>query len=576
MGDVGALGLGSALALLRADAEHPAAAVLICGHQRDRGRLGGRADGRVQGSGPQAAAVPDVADPPPLRAGRLAGDDGDHPLLADLGDLRGRRARHLHRRLHRTSPAARRDCARATDSRSPGRRRCARCGARGSTSSSSTTTSTTAGAALAADLGVELRRRRPDDAGSTGSSRSCDLVVPGAGRARDAPPCIDRRRRAGVELASARSSWRTGGSRSAPAARGRCSPSPAPTARRRRRCSTVEMLRAAGVRAVAAGNTDVAARRRDRPRRRRVRRRVHELPAGVDADVPRRRRGVAQPRARPPQLARRRWRPTRRPRRGSSASQRPDDVAIGFADDPVVMAPPRRVRRAGTSRSALDRRRLPTSTATGRWPCSRARRATSADVATMRRAPAARHHERVWPPSALGARDRARRSPPPSATALGHVRRPAAPHRARRRRRRRAVVQRLEGDDAARRVGGDPGVRPRRADRRRLQQGPRPVADGGRARTGCAPWSRSARPAGDWSSASFAGVGAGRRRRLDGRGGRAGGADRPRPATPCCCRPAAPASTGTRRRLSRPAATTSARLVDDASVATTSQRRSDR
>src|SRR6185312_13990651 len=73
-----------------------------------RGRFGRRADGRVQGVRPQASAVPDVADPPPLRARRLAGDDGDHPLLADLGDLRGHRPGPVHLRLHPPGPAMKR------------------------------------------------------------------------------------------------------------------------------------------------------------------------------------------------------------------------------------------------------------------------------------------------------------------------------------------------------------------------------------------------------------------------------------------------------------------------------------
>jgi hypothetical protein len=47
------------------------------------------------------------------------------------------------------------------------------------------------------------------------------------------------------------------------------------------------------------------------------------------------------------------------------------------------------------------------------------------------------------------------------------VRVPAAPHRATRRPRRRALVQRLEGDDAARRAHRDPRVRLARADRGR-------------------------------------------------------------------------------------------------------------
>ena len=72
MGDVGALGIGSALAFLALDAQHPPAAHPDLRHQRDGGRLGRDPDGRVQGVRSQAAPVPDVADPPSLRA-RSAG-----------------------------------------------------------------------------------------------------------------------------------------------------------------------------------------------------------------------------------------------------------------------------------------------------------------------------------------------------------------------------------------------------------------------------------------------------------------------------------------------------------------------
>ena len=43
--------------------------------------------------------VPHGADPPPLRAGRLAGDDRDHPLLDPGRHVHGGGARHLLRRL---------------------------------------------------------------------------------------------------------------------------------------------------------------------------------------------------------------------------------------------------------------------------------------------------------------------------------------------------------------------------------------------------------------------------------------------------------------------------------------------
>ena len=100
MGDVGALALGSALAFCALTLNTSPPARVDLRDQRHRGRLGRRPDGRLQGVGPQASTVPHVADPSPLRVGGLAGDDRDHPLLVDLGDLRGGGARHLHRRLH--------------------------------------------------------------------------------------------------------------------------------------------------------------------------------------------------------------------------------------------------------------------------------------------------------------------------------------------------------------------------------------------------------------------------------------------------------------------------------------------
>ena len=108
------------------------------------------------------------------------------------------------------------------------------------------------------------------------------------------------------------------------------------------------------------------------------------------------------------------------------------------------------------------------------------------------------------------------------------------------------VVRRLEGDHAARRDHGHPRLPERRAAGRRPQQGPRPRPAGrrrdprpGRRRArrgrgrGRERVPRPPRPA----PVTEAGVDDGR-----GRGGARPG---PRPATPCCCRPPAPASTGT-------------------------------
>ena len=171
-----------------------------------------------------------------------------------------------------------------------------------------------------------------------------------ARRARDAPASSPPRRPPASRCAP-RSTSRTSGSRSAPAGRGRCSPSPAPTARRPRRCWPSRCCEAAGRRAVDVGNTDVplvAALDLD------VDVFVVEctqLPAGLDRALPRRRRGVAQPRARTTRTGTpsmdsyeaakaRIWRPAA-----------PDDVAIGFADDPVVMRQLGDGAGAGTARS---------------------------------------------------------------------------------------------------------------------------------------------------------------------------------------------------------------------------------
>ena len=72
MGDVGALGLGSALALLALTTNTQLLLLLICGLNVMEAGSVALQMARVQGQRAQAAAVPDVADPPPLRA-RSAG-----------------------------------------------------------------------------------------------------------------------------------------------------------------------------------------------------------------------------------------------------------------------------------------------------------------------------------------------------------------------------------------------------------------------------------------------------------------------------------------------------------------------
>src|SRR5262249_55273533 len=64
----------------------------------ERDPVGGGPDGLVPVLQPPPH-LPHVARPSPLRAHRVAGDHGDHPLLVDLGHLRRRRPRHLLRRF---------------------------------------------------------------------------------------------------------------------------------------------------------------------------------------------------------------------------------------------------------------------------------------------------------------------------------------------------------------------------------------------------------------------------------------------------------------------------------------------
>ena len=210
---------------------------------------------RVQGQRAQEAAVPHVADPPPLRAARLAGDDGDHPLLADRRGVRRRRARPVHRRLHpHLGGATCRDPRPRPRHRRGGDR--PRPAARAApTSSPSDDAVDERTQALAAELGIELVAG--PDAERLGALVGGERAGrPGAGRARDPPACSPSPPPpAGRSPAS--SSSPTGGSRSGRAARGRCSPSPAPTARRRPRCSPSTCSRPPGSARVAAGNTDV-------------------------------------------------------------------------------------------------------------------------------------------------------------------------------------------------------------------------------------------------------------------------------------------------------------------------------
>ena len=179
-----------------------------------------------------------------------------------------------------------RDARSCTASPSPARRPCARCAGAASTSSSSTTTSTTPSVALAADArrraarGARRRRR------STGSSRraiSC-APAPGVPETHAVIAAAQRaRRRAASEIELAYR-WEQD--------RARWPAADAGGHRHRRQDDHDPADRRDPARRRAAHRR----RRQHRPplvdaidhRPRRVRRRVHELPAGVDADVPRR------------------------------------------------------------------------------------------------------------------------------------------------------------------------------------------------------------------------------------------------------------------------------------------------
>ena len=98
MGDVGALGLGAALGAAGAQHGHQPPPAPDLPAERHRDRLGGAPDGQLQAV-QQAAHLPHVADPPPLRARRLAGDDGGHPVLDHRRHRRGDGARSVLRGL---------------------------------------------------------------------------------------------------------------------------------------------------------------------------------------------------------------------------------------------------------------------------------------------------------------------------------------------------------------------------------------------------------------------------------------------------------------------------------------------
>ncbi len=311
----------------------------------------------------------------------------------------------------------------------------------------------------------------------------------------------------------------------------------------------VEMLRAGGVRTVAAGNTDVPL--------------VDAIDLDVDAFVvectsfrlawttersaPRRRRGSTS-------------RPTTSTGTldgvvrggqgpGSSPSNGPTDTAIGAAADPVVMAAPRVGTGPRTARSVCT---TPTTASPATWLHGPPGALAPTDALAAQ--PAPRPHERSGGRGA-GPRDRGWSGPTrsPRAWPRSPGRRTASSWSARatasvgtttRRRRRRTPRRRRSG------------LRQHRADRRRAEQGTRPV-DRWPASATRDPRRRRHRPRRQGHRGGLRRVDR-RRGNVDGRGRRARRRAGRALATSCCSRPDAPASTGTPTAATRHGATTSA------------------
>ena len=409
----------------------------------------------------------------------MAGDDGDHPLLAD-------RRRSASRRRWRSSSAT-----------SPGSRaesvavRLRSCYGLAVTGASTVRALRRHGYDVIViddhidDAKRDLRRRarrraarRARSTGSTPSSPAVDLVSPAPGvpethaRDRDRATRSDVPVRSEIELAYR---WEQAPTRSAAAtdagdhrhrrqddhdpARGGDADAPPACARSR------------------AGNTDVPlVDALDDASSTRSSSSARSFRLAWTRAVPRRRRALAQPRARPSQLAPLDERPTRPPRRASVGSPAPVDVAIGFVDDPIVMrhlaartGAPRHVRALDADYHLAERR-------AGRGPAG-----TIATIASMRRrlphditnalAASALVLE-IGLGDARGDRRRrlrrSRRHPTASSRSASAT---ACSGSTTRRRRRRTRRRRRSAAST------------RRADRRRAQQGARPVADGGRAAT---------------------------------------------------------------------------------------------
>ena len=322
---------------------------------------------------------------------------------------------------------------------------------------------------IADELGVELVVA-PEPEELAALVERCDVVVPAPG-VPETHPLFDVARHAGrpvrseLELAYRWEQERAGGPR----------PMLAVTGTDGKTTVTLwatEMLRAGGLRAVAAGNTDVPL--------------VAALDLDVDAFVvectsfrlaaTEQFRGdaavwlnLAQDHLN--------WHTSMASYEAAKArvftQQRATDTAIGAIADPVVMehlaSAPARHRTFGLRDADYHVAGGVLQGPSGALvPTSALARSLPHDLTNGLAAAAL-----VLEPGLVGADAVARR--------VDVVHRTAAPHRAGGGVRRHPVVQRLQGDDTARRVGGHPGLRQHRPHRRRAEQGARPPADGSRA-----------------------------------------------------------------------------------------------
>ena len=452
MGDTGSLAIGAGARRAGPVASTAPAAADHRGGVRDRDAVGDHPGGRVPTL--RAARLPHGADPPPLRAGGLARDHGDHPLLDHRRGLHRARPRAVLRRLHQR----RGDWIRPRRARRPAAR-------------------SRAGGRPRGD-----QRRRGTGPGARAATPWCrwtdDERLPGARagrRARHWRAPIDRHPRPSTPLWSARRT-RVLPSPGVPehhpvfAAARRAgvpvhrefdlaAPLGRPAGRRRHRHRRQDHrhhhghrhARARRVPPAAVGNTEVPlVEAIDDPHREVLRGRGLVVPPRPQRRTSPRRGDVAQLRPRPP----RRAPPTSRLRGGQGHASGPTTaeggLAVANADDPVVaadaaVAPGRARRPSGSPGPPVARARsAPSDGVAARRPDD----ALAGDASDLARAPAPRPRQR---PRRVGHRAR-----PPAPTSRRSARRccglpgPAPPGAAGGRGRRGALVRRLQGHHAPR------------------------------------------------------------------------------------------------------------------------------